>query len=153
VAPKAKAFGMRVVTYDPYVPKRCWSGGVGAVEFDELVKISDYISIHTPLLPETHHLFNADVFRQMNPTASSSTLRAGPVVDEAALARALDAGQLAGAALDVMEQEPPPVLAAVWPRQRDFDAAHQFLFRRSRSSICRPKPPKRWCASFPASAS
>jgi D-3-phosphoglycerate dehydrogenase len=77
------------------------------MEFDELLKISDYISIHTPLVPATHHLFNADVFRRMKPTAYLINTARGPIVDEAALADALDRGQLAGAALDVMEQEPP----------------------------------------------
>jgi D-3-phosphoglycerate dehydrogenase len=108
VAPKAKAFGMRVMTYDPYVPLNVMEqAGVGRLEFAELVKISDYISIHSPLLPETHHLFSDEVFRQMKPGALLVNTSRGPVVDEAALARALDAKQIAGAALDVMEQEPP----------------------------------------------
>jgi D-3-phosphoglycerate dehydrogenase / 2-oxoglutarate reductase len=108
VAPKAKAFGLRVISYDPYVPKAVMDQlGVGQVEFAELVKTSDYISIHSPLLPETHHLFNADVFRMMKPSALLVNTARGPVVDEAALARALDGKQLAGAALDVLEQEPP----------------------------------------------
>ena len=65
VAPKAKSFGMRVVAYDPYVPKDVFAkAGVDQVEFEELVKISDYISIHTPLVPATNHLFNADIFRK-----------------------------------------------------------------------------------------
>jgi D-3-phosphoglycerate dehydrogenase / 2-oxoglutarate reductase len=80
---------------------------VEQVEFDELLKICDYISIHTPLVPATHHLFNADVFRRMKPTAYLINTARGPIVDEAALADALDQGHLAGAALDVMEQEPP----------------------------------------------
>jgi D-3-phosphoglycerate dehydrogenase len=108
VAPKAKAFGLRVVTYDPYVPQNVMDqAGVERVEFAELLKMSDYISIHTPLLPETHHLFNAEAFRQMKPGAVIVNTSRGPVVDEAALAAALDAGKLAGAALDVLEQEPP----------------------------------------------
>lgn len=108
VAPKAQAFGMRVIAYDPYVPEAVMSqAGVGRVEFADLVKTSDYISIHSPLLPETHHLFSAEVFRQMKPTALLVNTARGPVVDEAALARALDAKQLAGAALDVVEHEPP----------------------------------------------
>jgi D-3-phosphoglycerate dehydrogenase len=108
VAPKAKAFGLRVVAYDPYVPQAVMDkAGVGQVEFAELLKISDYISIHSPLLPETHHLFSTDVFRQMKPGALLVNTSRGPVVDEAALARALDTKQLAGAALDVLEQEPP----------------------------------------------
>jgi D-3-phosphoglycerate dehydrogenase / 2-oxoglutarate reductase len=108
VAAKAQAFGIRVVTHDPYVSKQVVErAGVEQVEFDELLKISDYISIHTPLAPATHHLFNADVFRRMKPTAYLINTARGPIVDEAALADALDQGQLAGAALDVMEQEPP----------------------------------------------
>jgi D-3-phosphoglycerate dehydrogenase len=108
VAPKARAFGLKVVTCDPYVPPEIIAAaGVERVGFAELVKISDYVSIHTPLMPETEGLFNADVFRQMKPTAYLINTARGPIVDEAALARALDAGHLAGAALDVLSQEPP----------------------------------------------
>jgi D-3-phosphoglycerate dehydrogenase / 2-oxoglutarate reductase len=108
VAPKAKAFGMRVMAYDPYVPLNVMEqAGVGRLEFAELLKISDYISIHSPLLPETHHLFSTDVFRQMKPGALIVNTSRGPVVDEAALAAALDAKHIGGAALDVLEQEPP----------------------------------------------
>jgi D-3-phosphoglycerate dehydrogenase len=107
VAPKAKSFGMRVVSCDPYIPKEVFErAGVDSVEFGELLKISDYISIHSPLLPETQGLFNADAFRQMKPSAYLINTARGPIVDEAALAQALDAGQLAGAALDVMPKEP-----------------------------------------------
>jgi D-3-phosphoglycerate dehydrogenase / 2-oxoglutarate reductase len=83
------------------------AASVEPVEFEELVRISDYISIHAPLTPATHHLFNAEVFRHMKPGAYLINTARGPIVDEAALARALDEKQLAGAALDVMEQEPP----------------------------------------------
>jgi|SRR5579872_2564191 len=108
VAPKAQSFGMQVVSYDPYVPKGVFENAkVRGVEFKELLKISDYISIHSPLLPETTGLFNAEAFRQMKPHAYLINTARGPIVDEAALAAALDAGQLAGAALDVMAKEPP----------------------------------------------
>jgi len=108
VAPKAKSFGLRVVAYDPYIPQETLSrAGVEGVDFPQLLQISDYVSIHSPLLPETTGMFNAEVFRQMKPTAYLINTARGPIVDEAALARALDAGQLAGAALDVMPQEPP----------------------------------------------
>ena len=108
VAPKAQAFGMRVVSFDPYIPKDVFERArVESVDFPQLLKISDYISIHAPLLPETQGLFNADAFRQMKPHAYLINTARGPIVDEAALARALDAGQLAGAALDVMTKEPP----------------------------------------------
>jgi|SRR5688572_26515652 len=108
VAPKAKAFGLRVVAYDPYIAADVFAqAGVEPVDFAQLLKVSDYVSIHSPLLPETRGLFNADAFRQMKPTAYLINTARGPIVDEQALAQALDAGQLAGAALDVMTQEPP----------------------------------------------
>jgi D-3-phosphoglycerate dehydrogenase len=108
VAPKAKAFGLRVVAHDPYVSSEMFTkAGVEAVDFPQLLKMSDYVSVHTPLVPETRGLFGADAFRQMKPTAYLINTARGPIVDELALARALDAGHLAGAALDVMAQEPP----------------------------------------------
>ena len=108
VAPKAQSFGIRVVSFDPYIPQEVFERArVESVEFSELLKISDYISIHSPLLPETQGLFNADAFRQMKPHAYLINTARGPIVDEEALAQALDAGQLAGAALDVMPKEPP----------------------------------------------
>ena len=108
VAPKAKAFGMRVVASDPYIPKSVFdNAGVEGIAFDELVRISDFISIHSPLLPETHGMFNADLFRKMKPTAYVINTARGPIIDEQALADALDAKRIAGAALDVMPQEPP----------------------------------------------
>jgi len=108
VAPKAQAFGMRVVSFDPYIPKDVFDrANVESVDFPQLLKVSDYVSVHAPLLPETQGLFNADAFRQMKPHAYLINTARGPIVDEAALAHALDAGQLAGAALDVMTKEPP----------------------------------------------
>jgi D-3-phosphoglycerate dehydrogenase len=108
VAPKAQAFGIKVIAFDPYIALEVMRrAGVEKVEFDELLKRSDYVSIHSPLLPETRHLFNADVFRKMKPTAYLVNTARGPIVDEAALAHALDAQQIAGAALDVLSQEPP----------------------------------------------
>jgi D-3-phosphoglycerate dehydrogenase len=108
VAPKAQAFGLRVVAYDPYVPKDVFvRAGVEQVDFPQLLQISDYVSIHSPLVPETRGLFNADAFKQMKRTAYVVNTARGPIIDEAALAAALDAGEIAGAALDVMTQEPP----------------------------------------------
>jgi D-3-phosphoglycerate dehydrogenase len=108
VAPKAQAFGMNVIAADPFVPagvmERC---GVDRVTFDDLIVRSDVISIHAPLTPETRHLFDARVLARMKRTAYLVNTARGPLVDEAALADALDAGTIAGAALDVVEQEPP----------------------------------------------
>ena len=108
VAPKAQAFGLKVVTYDPYIsPDVAAHAGVEAVDFADLVRMSDYISLHAPLTDKTHHLFGVEVLSQMKPSAYLINTARGPLVDEEALARALDAGQLAGAALDVLSQEPP----------------------------------------------
>ena len=108
VAPKAKPFGMRVVAYDPFVPAEVFKqAGVESVSFDELIRISDYVSVHSPLTPETKGLFNAETFRKMKKNAYLVNTSRGPIIDEDALAAALDAGEIAGAALDVMVQEPP----------------------------------------------
>lgn len=108
VAPKAKAFGLKVISCDPFVSQETMNrAGVDKVEFSELVSVSDHISIHAPLLPETDHLFNASIFCKMKPTAYLINTARGPIVDEQALAQALDQGYLAGAALDVLSREPP----------------------------------------------
>ena len=108
VAPKAKSFGLRVVAYDPFIPKDVFTkAGVEQVDFPQLLKMSDYVSIHSPLTPETQGLFNADAFRQMKKGSYIVNTARGPIVDEAALASAIDSGHIAGAALDVMTNEPP----------------------------------------------
>ena len=108
VAPKARAFGLRVIVYDPFVQADVLARErVDQVDFDELLAQSDYVSIHTPLLPQTRNLFSTEAFSKMKPGALLVNTARGPIVDEQALARALDAGQLAGAALDVMPTEPP----------------------------------------------
>jgi D-3-phosphoglycerate dehydrogenase len=107
VTPKAKAFGLKVVTHDPFVSAetlRQWD--VEGVTFDRLLEISDYVSIHAPLNDKTRGLFNADVFRKMKKGALLVNTARGPLVDEKALLAALDSGQLGGAALDVVATEP-----------------------------------------------
>jgi D-3-phosphoglycerate dehydrogenase len=99
VAPKAQSFGMKVLAFDPFVPADVFTrAGVERVEFLELLRRSDYVSVHTPLVPETRGLFNKDTFAQMKPGAYLVNTARGPIVDERALADALD----------VMTQEPPP---------------------------------------------
>jgi len=108
VAPKAKSFGLRVIAFDPFArPDVFVREGVEQVDFAGLLAQSDYVSIHAPLLPETRDLFNADAIGRMKPGAYLINTARGPIVDEVALADALDAGRLAGAALDVMPKEPP----------------------------------------------
>jgi D-3-phosphoglycerate dehydrogenase len=109
LAPKAKAFGLRVVAHDPYVSQQVLdAAGVERVSFDRLLEISDFVSIHAPLLSATRGLFNAEVFRMMKKGARLINTARGPLVDEDALIAALDSGQLAGAALDVVAVEPLP---------------------------------------------
>src|SRR5437660_3586670 len=109
LAPKAKAFGLRVVTHDPYVSQQALAAaGVEGVSFDRLLEIADFVSIHAPLMPATRGLFNAEVFAKMKTGALLINTARGPLVDEAALASALDSGRLGGAALDVVAVEPLP---------------------------------------------
>jgi len=105
---RAQAFGLKVVSYDPFVATEVMAAaGVEKASFAELLRSSDFISVHAPLTPETTGLFNGNSLRQMKPSAYLINTARGPIVDETALAHALDAGQVAGAALDVLSKEPP----------------------------------------------
>ena len=109
LTPKAQAFGLKGVAYDPFVPKETAAAlEVELVDFETLLETSDYISIHTPLTPETENLFDAAAFRRMKPNALIVNTARGPLVDADALAKALDAGEIGGAGLDVLPVEPPP---------------------------------------------
>ena len=107
VVPKAKAFGLKVVTHDPFVSADVLrKTGVEGVSFDDLLARSDFVSIHAPLNDKTRGLFNAEVFRKMKKGALLVNTARGPLVDEQALIQALDSGHLGGAALDVVAAEP-----------------------------------------------
>jgi D-3-phosphoglycerate dehydrogenase len=108
LAPKAKAFGLRVLAHDPFVSQDVFArAGVEPMSFEELLANSDFVSIHAPLSPVTRGLFNAEVFGKMKTGAILINTARGPLVDEAALIAALDAGQIGAAALDVVAVEPP----------------------------------------------
>ena len=109
VAPKAQAFGINVITADPFIPEDvCKKAGVELVEMDELLARSDYVSVHAPATPQTEKMFNADAFKKMKNDALLINTARGPLVDADALCDALDAGEIGGAALDVLPVEPPP---------------------------------------------
>lgn len=109
VAGKAAAFGVRVLAHDPYCnPGTATEMGVNLVPLDELLAESDYVSLHTPLTPETRHLIGAAELKAMKPTAVLINTSRGPVVDEPALVEALSKGEIAAAGLDVFEEEPLP---------------------------------------------
>lgn len=114
VARRASGFQMRVIYHDALraTPEVERDLRAEFVEFDALLAEADFLSVHVPLLPETRHLLSAAQFARMKRTAFLVNTSRGPVVDEAALVAALDAGTIAGAALDVYEQEPrvPPGL-------------------------------------------
>lgn len=104
------AFGMRVLGYDPHVsPARSAELGVELTsDVESVLRQADFVSIHAPLTPETHHVVGAAGLRQMKPTAFLINCARGGLVDEAALAEALRAGVIAGAGIDVFAEEPPP---------------------------------------------
>jgi D-3-phosphoglycerate dehydrogenase / 2-oxoglutarate reductase len=109
LAPKAKAFGLRVVAHDPYVAKQVLaSHAVEGLGFDELLATSDFISIHAPLMPATRGLINAAAFAKTKKGVLLVNTARGPLIDEPALLAALDSGQVGGAALDVVVTEPLP---------------------------------------------
>jgi D-3-phosphoglycerate dehydrogenase / 2-oxoglutarate reductase len=109
LVPKAKAFGLRVITHDPYVSQDVVTSlGVDNVSFDQLLQTSDFISVHAPLTPQTRGLINAEALAKTKKGVLIINTARGPLIDEQALVQALDSGQVGGAALDVLATEPPP---------------------------------------------
>lgn len=108
MARRARGFNMKVLFFDPgpLSASAIQDLGVERVALEELLQRSDFVSLHVPLLPETHHLLNDQTFALMKPTCVVVNSSRGPVVDEKALVRALKAGTIAAAALDVYEREP-----------------------------------------------
>jgi len=107
VANVAKAMGMRLLAYDPFISaERAEQLGCRLVEMDLLLQEADYITLHMPKTPETTHLINAEALSQMKPTARIINCARGGIINEADLAEALKNGKIAGAALDVYETEP-----------------------------------------------
>ncbi len=109
VAERAAGLKMRVIAFDPYISAEAATRlGVEVCALDELLERADFISIHVPLLPETRNLISDAAFGRMKKGARLINCARGGIVDEAALQRALESGRIAGAALDVFAEEPPP---------------------------------------------
>jgi D-3-phosphoglycerate dehydrogenase len=107
VAPKAQAFGIKVIAYDPFAkPEVFVAAGVTGVDLDTLLASADYVSVHAPLMPATRGMMNAAAFAKMKKGAYLVNTARGPLIDEAAMIAALDAGQIGGAGLDVVTTEP-----------------------------------------------
>jgi D-3-phosphoglycerate dehydrogenase len=108
VAVRARAFGLRLLAYDPYIEELViTSHGVEPVGLTELLQRSDIVSMHAPATADAYHLLTEHHFRLMKPEAIFVNTGRGPTVDEPALIRALQEGWIAAAGLDVLEQEPP----------------------------------------------
>lgn len=104
----ASAFGMNVVAYVPRKPRNTPPSYIRMTSWPELLQCADFVSLHCPLTPETRGIINRDSLNMMKSTAYIINTARGPLIDERDLAEALNAGRLAGAALDVMSTEPPP---------------------------------------------
>jgi len=105
VAKKISAFGVRVIAFDPYLQKG--PEGIQLMDFDTVLRESDFISIHCPLNESTRHLMGEQAFKKMAKKPILINTSRGPIVDEKALAQALAEGRVSGAGLDVLEKEPP----------------------------------------------
>jgi glyoxylate reductase len=109
VAKRATGFDMKILFYDVVPRPEMEQLGAKKVDMDTLLRESDFITIHVPLMKETYHLINEEKLKLMKKTAYLINNSRGPVVDEKALYKALKEGRIAGAALDVFEQEPTPM--------------------------------------------
>ena len=137
LVPKAKGFGMHVCGYDPYLESDIFAmiGVERKYELSELLEAADYISIHAPLTPETHHMIDSAAFAKMKDDAIIVNTARGPIIDQDALCDALDAGKIGAAGIDVLATEPPgadnPLLAkpnalvtphVAWYSEESFEA-------------------------------
>ncbi|MEU9519612.1 C-terminal binding protein [Streptomyces sp. NPDC048224] len=120
VAERAHAFGVDVWAHDPFVDdSEIRACRVRPVSFDELVEGADHLVVQAPLTPETHHTFDRATLRRMKPNAVLVNTARGPIVEDAALHRALTEGWIAGAALDDIEEEPA--------KQRDWQPVNPLF--------------------------
>jgi D-3-phosphoglycerate dehydrogenase / 2-oxoglutarate reductase len=125
VAMRAKPFGLRILAYDPYIEELVMSPyGVEPASLTQVLQQSDIISMHAPATPEAYHLLKEEHFRLMKPTALFINTGRGPTVDEPALIKALEQGWIAGAGLDVLEQEPPASVNPLMKMENVILTAH-----------------------------
>lgn len=106
VAEIGKSFGMVIAAYDPYLkPEQFEAAGAKGMSVDELLRVSDFVSIHVPLTPETKYLFNSNTFALMKKGAVVLNMSRGGIVNEIDMCDALREGRIGGYATDVLENE------------------------------------------------
>ncbi|MFW6194969.1 MAG: C-terminal binding protein [Chloroflexota bacterium] len=108
VASRARAFGMSVMAFDPFVKQADAPEGVQMADLNEMLAEADFVTLHAPLMPETRGLIGRDELRRMKPDALLINAARGPLIDEQALVEALRNDEIGGAALDVLESTSPP---------------------------------------------
>ena len=137
VARLAQAFGMKVVATGRSKPKDL-PANIAWLDLETLLHTSDVVSLHCPLTAETKQMINAQRLKLMNPTAFLVNTSRGPLIDEAALAAALHAGQIAGAGLDVLSVEPPAADNPLYKAPNCFVTPHiSWATRAARSRLMR----------------
>jgi D-3-phosphoglycerate dehydrogenase len=122
VAQRLSGWEARIVAYDPFLKEA--PQGIELVDFSTVVEQSDFLTLHATPSPENHHILNAAAFVKMKPTAIVVNTGRGSLIDYAALRAALDKGQIAGAALDVFDQEPPKADDPLFMRQNVLCTPH-----------------------------
>lgn len=129
VARKAKPFGFRILVFDPYIKQQSLiDQGLEPVHLDDLFAQADVVSLHSPDTPQTHHIIGASALSRMKQTAFLVNCSRGGLVDEAALLEALQQGRIAGAALDVMEDEPVDVNDPLLKSERMLVTPHMAWY-------------------------
>ncbi|MQF80824.1 MAG: C-terminal binding protein [SAR202 cluster bacterium] len=128
LADKAAGFGMNILTYDPLIKPGATLDGVTAVSFDHILKESDFISLHVPLIPSTENLISAPQLAKMKSGSILINCARGGLIDEEALAVALQSGHIAGAGLDVVEPTPPDPNSALLSQENVIITPHTAFF-------------------------
>src|SRR5699024_9033264 len=112
VAKRAQSFGMRIIAFDPYLSDdKAQEAEIEKMEVDEIAAQADFLTVHTPLTPQTKGIVGKDFFQKTKPELKIVNVARGGILDEDALLEALDEGRADGAALDVFEEEPPTHMA------------------------------------------
>ena len=129
VGSKARGLGLKVVVHDPYLDSLpTESSDAQLVDWETLLRTSDYISLHVPLTEGTRHIINSESLSLMKPTAFLINTARGALIDEDALLEAVRSGQIAGAALDVLSAEPPPVDHPLLHEERVWITPHSAWY-------------------------